>query len=170
MRYKLDGMVNQIEAETADHFENGGQGRIPGGFCTLTCPVYKWEQLFDVVLKSYPSGAADDLGSFEYYAQWKSLPLGPERDTAMRTAFYRLSVSNPAAVQWYCALKLELALHLIVDVLTRQLRSRTTPGLHEAQASLRQVLQEKLGSSFHVDDADLPDLRHFGFVDDYPSS
>ena len=170
MRYKLDGMVNQIEAETADHFENGGQGRIPCGFCTLTCPVYKWEQLFDVVLKSYPSGAADDPGSFEYYAQWKSLPLGPERDTAMRTAFYRLSVSNPAAVQWYCALKLELALHLIVDVLTRQLRSRTTPGLHEAQASLRQVLQEKLGSSVHVDDADLPDLRHFGFVDDYPSS
>ena len=81
-----------------------------------------------------------------------------------------MNVSNPAAVQWYCALKLELALHLIVDVLTRQLRSRTTPGLQEAKASLCQVLQEKLGSAVHVDDADLPDLRYFGLVDDYPTS
>ena len=170
MRQKLDGMVNQIEAEIADQNENGGQGRIPGGFCTLTCPVYKWEQLFDVVLKSYPSGASDDPDAFGFYTQWKSLPLGPERDTAMRTAFYRLSVSNPAAVQWYCSLKLELALHLTVDVLTRQLRSRTTPGLQEAQASLCEVLQGKLGSAVHVDDAGLPDLRHFGFVDDYPTS
>ena len=46
MRQKLEGMVNQIEAETADQSENAGQGRIPGGFCTLTCPVHKWEQLF----------------------------------------------------------------------------------------------------------------------------
>ena len=81
-----------------------------------------------------------------------------------------MNVSNPAAVQWYCALKLELALHLIVDVLTRQLRSQTTPGLQEAQSSLCQVLQERLGSAVHVDDVDLPDLRYFGFVDDYPNS
>ena len=54
MRQKLEGMVNQIEAETADQGENNGQGRIPGGFCTLTCPVYKWEQLFEVALKAYP--------------------------------------------------------------------------------------------------------------------
>ena len=77
---------------------------------------------------------------------------------------------HPAAVQWYCALKLELALHLIVDVLTRQLRSQTTPGLQEAQSSLCQVLQDRLGSAVHVDDVDLPDLRYFGFVDDYPNS
>ena len=170
MRQKLDAMVNQIEAETADQREQGGEGRIPGAFCTLTCPVYKWEQLFDVVLKSYPSGAADDPESCEYYTQWKDLCHGPERDTATRTAFYRLAVSNPAAVQWYCALKLELALHLIVDVLTRQLGSFRTPGLQEARASLRHLLQEKLGSSYHVDDVEPPDLRHFGFVDDYPFS
>ena len=170
MRQKLDGMVNQIEVETDDQNENGGQGRIPGAFCTLTCPVYKWEQLFDVVLKSYSSGGADNPDAHEYYTQWRSLLLGPERDTAMRTAFYRLAVNNPAAVQWYCSLKLELALHLVVDVLTRQLRSGTTPGLQEARASLCQALQEKLGSPVHVDDVDLPDLRYFGFVDDYPSS
>ena len=60
MRQKLEGMVNQIEAETADQGENGGQGRIPGCFCTLTCPVHKLEQLFEVALKSYLSGAVDD--------------------------------------------------------------------------------------------------------------
>ena len=81
MRQKLEGMVNQIEAETADQGENNGQGRIPGGFCTLTCPVYKWEQLFEVALKSYPSGAEDDPNAFEYYAQWKSNPVGAERET-----------------------------------------------------------------------------------------
>ena len=82
----------------------------------------------------------------------------------MRTA------SNPAAVQWYCALKLEWALHLIVDVVSRQLRSVTTPGLREAKASLREVSQEKLGSPVQLDDAHFPDLRYFGFVDDYSSS
>ena len=166
MRQKLDGMVNQIEAETADQNENGGQGRIPGGFCTLTCPVYKWEQLFDVVLKSYPSGSKDDPDAYQHYTQWKSLPFGPQRDGEMRTAFYRLSVSNPAAVQWYCALKLEVSLHLIVDVLTRQLRSLTVPGMQQSQESLCQVLQQKLGRSVRVDDVELPDLREFGFVDD----
>ena len=56
------------------------------------------------------------------------------------------------------------------DVLTRQLRSQTTPGLQEAKASLCQGLQEKLGSAAHVEDADVPNLRYFGFVDDYPTS
>ena len=61
MRQKLEDMVNQIEAGTVDHGENGGQGRIPGGFRTLTSPVYryKWEQLLEVARKSHPSGAKD---------------------------------------------------------------------------------------------------------------
>jgi hypothetical protein len=45
MRQQLEAMVHQKEAETADAGENGGAGRIPAGFCTLTCPVYKWHQL-----------------------------------------------------------------------------------------------------------------------------
>ena len=44
MRQQLEAMVHQIEAETADLGENAGAGRIPAGFCTLTCPVYKWRQ------------------------------------------------------------------------------------------------------------------------------
>ena len=51
MRQQLQAMVHQIEAETADADENGGAGRVPAGFCTLTCPVYKWHQLHDCVLK-----------------------------------------------------------------------------------------------------------------------
>ena len=167
MRQRLDAMVNQIEAETADHKENAGQGRIPAGFCTLTCPVYKWEQLFDVVLRSYPSGDEGDPDAYQHYTQWKSLGIGPERNTAMRTAFYRLSVNNPAAVQWYCALKLELALHLILDVITRQLRSGALPGLQQTKERVLRVLAEKFGKPIDVDDLELPDLENFGFVDDY---
>ena len=84
MRHKLEIMVDQIQAETADQGEIGGQGRIPGGFCTLTCPVYKWEQLCEVALKSYPSGAEGDPNAFEYYVQWKSMPVGAEGIAAMQ--------------------------------------------------------------------------------------
>ena len=74
MRQTLQGMVNQIEAETTDNGENAGAGRIPAGFCTLTCPVYKWEQLFEITLRSCPSGSANDPHAWEYYESWKSLP------------------------------------------------------------------------------------------------
>ena len=52
-------MVHQIEAETADAGENAGAGRILAGFCTLTCPVYKWRQLFDTV-KDYQTSDPRD--------------------------------------------------------------------------------------------------------------
>ena len=83
--------MNQIEAETSDQDENNGQGRMPGSLCTLTCPVHKWEQLFEVALKSYPSGAVDDPNAFEYYAQWKSMPVGAERNAECA----KLSISYP---------------------------------------------------------------------------
>ena len=61
MRQELESMVHQLEAETADAGESAGGGRIPAGFCMLTCAVYKWKQLFDSVLKSYPHGNPQDL-------------------------------------------------------------------------------------------------------------
>ena len=67
-------MVHQIEAETADMGMNDGAGRIPSGFCTLTCAVYKWAQLHETVLKAYPSGDSDSPANREYYTQWKTLP------------------------------------------------------------------------------------------------
>ena len=167
MRQKLDGMVNQIEAETADQKENGGQGRIPGVFCTLTCPVYKWQQLFDVVLQSYPSGSPEDPNAVEHYTTWKTMPFNSERNIAMRQAFYRLSVDNPAVVQWYCSLKLEMALHLVVDLVSRQLKSADVPGFELTKERVRKNLEQKLQTRVSVDDASFPDLRHFGHVDDY---
>ena len=115
MRQELEAMVHQIEAETADAGENGGAGRIPAGFCTLTCPVYKWEQLYEVVLRSYDSGEPE----FERYTRWIGLPDEDERAAAMRTAFYELAVANPGAVAWYCGLKLEMAIGLVRAVLTK---------------------------------------------------
>ena len=74
MRQELEAMVHQLEAETADAGENAGRGRIPGGFCTLTCPVYKWRQLFDTVRKSYPHGDPADPQCAEYDRLWEQQP------------------------------------------------------------------------------------------------
>ena len=95
MRQELEAMVHQVEAETADLGMNGGAGRIPSGFCTLTCAVYKWAQLHETVLRSYPSGPSDNPTYREYYTQWKALPPGPAREVAMKKAYYGLAVHNP---------------------------------------------------------------------------
>ena len=84
MRQQLEAMVHQIEAETADFGMNGGAGRIPSGFCTLTCSVYKWAQLHATLLKAYPSGDADNPACREHYTQWEQLPSGPDREAAMK--------------------------------------------------------------------------------------
>ena len=75
MRQELEAMVHQVEAETADFGMNGGAGRIPSGFCTLTCSVYKWAQLHTTLLKAYPSGDAANPAFREHYTQRESLPL-----------------------------------------------------------------------------------------------
>ena len=111
MRQQLEAMVHQVEAETADAGENAGAGRIPAGFCTLTCPVYKWSQLFDTVLKSYPAGDPEDPQCADFYRGWEKQPPGSARDATMRGSYYQLLVSNPGAVAWYCGLKLEMAVH-----------------------------------------------------------
>ena len=74
MRHQLKAMVHHIEAETADLGMNGGAGRIPSGFCTLTCSVYKWAQLHATLLKAYPSGDPADPAHREHYTQWEALP------------------------------------------------------------------------------------------------
>jgi len=112
MRQEVESMVQQIEAETADIGENGGAGRIPAGFCTLTCAVHKWEQLHETLLKSYPSGNANDPGAREYYTKWKDMDPGSARYSSMKKSFCELAVSNPGATAWYCSLKLEMAVHL----------------------------------------------------------
>ena len=133
MRQELEAMVHQIEAETADLGMNGGAGRIPSGFCTLTCAVYKWAQLHETVLKSYPSGPADDPAYREYYTAWQEESPGPDRESAMKKAYYELAVRNPGDVAWYCGLKLEMDVALTKALLTDQMRSPQVPGLEEAK-------------------------------------
>jgi hypothetical protein len=110
MRQHLEAMVDQIEHETADLGEHHGAGRLPAGFCTLTCQIFKWEQLYKTILKSYST-------SSEEYRAWLAIRATPasgtgSRDVAMKQLFYRLAHSNPGVVAWYCALKLEMGVAL----------------------------------------------------------
>ena len=165
MRQELEAMVHQIEAETADVGMNKGAGRIPSGFCTLTCSVYKWAQLHETVLKGYPSGDSSSPECREYYTKWKELPEGPDREMAMRKAYYQLAVRDPGAVAWYCATKLEMAVSLTAALITHQLQSEDVPGLQDAKDKLAQALSSHIGEDVAVDA--IPDLRFFGQVDDY---
>ena len=168
MRQELESMVHQIEAETADNGENGGAGRVPAGFCTLTCPVYKWHQLHETILKSYPSGAAEDPNARQYYEQWKLEAPGVARDAAMKKAFYELAVINPGAVSWYCSLKLEIAVHLTKVLLTQQMQSPIVPGLDAVKARIESDLRAKLAVDVRFEN--IPDLAHLGFVDAFYAS
>ena len=168
MRQELEAMVHQLEAETADLGMNGGAGRIPSGFCTLTCAVYKWTQLHEKILQSFPSGPADNPAYREYYTKWQAEPPGSARETAMRKSFFELAVQNPGAVAWYCSLKLEMAVHLTKALLTEQLRSGEVPGLEEAKTKLQEELCKRLDVEILVED--LLDLRKFGHVDDFYAS
>ena len=83
----------------------------------------------------------------------------------MQKTYYDLSVNNPGAVAWYCALKLEMLVHLTKALLTEQLRSADVPGLEAAKARLKDELERKLGVEVEVDE--IPDLRDYGLVDDF---
>ena len=89
MRQELGSMLDQKETETADLGENDGAGRLPAGFCMLTCPVYKWEQLHTTILKSYrPEERVPFLVEDESDVSEK------------KNSYYRLAVANPGAVIW----------------------------------------------------------------------
>ena len=121
--------------------------------------------LLFAALAAVPACKTEDPNAFEHYTTWKTMPFNSERNTAMRQAFYRLSIDTPAVVQWYCALKLEMALHLIVDLVTRQLKSADVPGFELTKERVRKNLEKKLQTSVSVDDVSFPGLRHFGHVD-----
>ena len=138
MRQHLEAMVDQIEHETADLGENHGAGRLPAGFCTLTCQIFKWEQLYKTILKSY------DTSSEEYRA-WLDIrgqSPSPAREAAMKKLFYRLAHANPGVVAWYCALKLEMGVALTRNLLTRQLQGSEVPGKAGALDMNRKVRAE----------------------------
>ena len=65
----------------------------------------------------------------------------------MKKTYYQLSVRDPGAVAWYCAVKLEMATALTAALLTEQLQSDGVPGLGDAQ----EKMQAELGSRMGVD-------------------
>ena len=86
----------------------------------------------------------------------------------MKRAYYELAMQNPGAVAWYCALKLEMAVALTKALLTEQMRSEEVPGREDAEAKLAQELQSRVGVEILVEG--VPDLLHYGIVDDYYAS
>ena len=82
----------------------------------------------------------------------------------MRKVYYELSVREPGAVAWYCAVKLEMAVALTKALITEQMRSEVVPGRDEAKTKIAEELGARLGVD--VDVEDVPDLRSFGHVDD----
>ena len=150
MRQELEAMVHQIEAETGDAGENGGAGRIPAGFCTLTCPACKWHQLYETVLKSYPSGAPHDPKARQHYELWKSESPGLARDAAMKKTFYELAVTNPGAVAWYCGFKLEMAVYMTKKLLTQQMQSQDNHFLSPSLITVRPRLTSAFQCLFFI--------------------
>ena len=81
---------------------------------------------------------------------------------------YEVSNVNPGAVAWYCGLKLEMAVHLVMSVLTEALQDPGTPGLTTVRRKMQELLLSKVGED--IDVGELPDLQHLGEVDDFYAS
>ena len=151
MRQLLEAMVDQIEAETADRGENGGRGRMPAGFCALTSAIYKWPQLFNIILRSYSAEEREEFLSFD------APGLPPDKKNEMRQqAFYTAASRNPGVVAWYCAVRLEMAVKLTVALLGRALAGDVVPGEEETIARFQTELRHSLGDSTAVVDISPP--------------
>ena len=160
MRQDLESLVNQKEVETADAGEAQGRGRLPAGFATFsTASVYKWEQLHEVILGSMR------VEERERYAAWRTMPDGPGKEKARRSAYYNAAVSNPGVVSWYCAARLEATVKLACAVIGRQVQSEFVPGATTSREAIRQELAACLGED--VDKDSIATEGNFGEVDDY---
>ena len=136
MRQRLESFVDQKEQETADVNENMGRGRLPAGFCTLTCAIYRWSSLHDIILQSYPQEERAE------YLAWKQIEEQSEREVSKREAYYKLALRNPGVVSWFCALKLETLVHLTSHVVSRNIGGDVIPGKLQAMSALQQELEE----------------------------
>jgi len=125
MRQCLEALVDQKEQETADLNENAGRGRLPAGFCTLTCAVYRWSALHDVILKAYSPEERQE------YLKWRYVEDEEEKECLKRDIYYKLAQKNPGVVAWFCALRLEVLVHLTVQLVSHSLQHDTVPGRSE---------------------------------------
>ena len=112
------------------------------------------------------------LGTHRHdFEKWRALPPGSEeREEAMKKAYYLLAVQNPGVVAWYCGLKLEMAVGLLKQLISRMLQSDVVPGRADARRLLTEELRRKMGCSLEIMDIDFPDLEQYGKVTDYYAS
>ena len=140
MRQRLESMVDQKEAETVEEYETLGRGRLPAAFATLTCSVYKWAQLHDVLLRSYPSAER------QKFETWRTEDAADTRCEKRKEAYYRAALANPGVVEWYCALRLEMSVRLVAALLTQSMQQGADCGTYKD--TLRKELQRYLGDTF----------------------
>lgn len=164
MRQSLEGMVDQKEAETVEEYETLGRGRLPAAFCTLTCAVYKWSQLHEVLLRSYPK--AERLR----FQDWRRARLNDsQRCEKQKEAYYRAALANPGVVEWYCALRLELSVRLLAALVTQTMTCANIPGREAYADLLQQEMRRRLGDTFEQLKFD-ESVAAIGRVDDYWAS
>jgi hypothetical protein len=158
MRQCLESFVDQKEQETADVNENLGRGRLPAGFCTLTCAIYRWSSLHDLILRSYPIEERSE------YLKWKDVAEQSEREVLKRDAYYKLALKNPGIVSWYCAVRLEMLVHLAAHIVSRNIGGDIVPGKAEAMQAMQQELDAVFDPcSITASSADF----QYGKVDDW---
>ena len=165
MRQQLEAMVDQIETETVNDVTQPG-GRLPGAFATLTTAIYKWEELHTAILKSYPKHSQERRD----HELMMAMPPGLQKNEQMHKNYYKLAVSNPAAVAWYCAVRLELMLEMYVAVMSKQLGAEGVKGFKPDQ------LSDAVGKELFRNDAtkelhlDALYVEEYGQVHDYYAS
>ena len=161
MRQRLESMVDQKEAETVEEYETLGRGRLPAAFATLTCSVYKWAQLHDVLLRSYPSAER------QKFEAWRKEDAAETRCEKRKEAYYRAALANPGVVEWYCALRLEMSVRLVAALLTQSMQQAADCGTYKD--TLRKELQRYLGDTFD-ETSFQASFRAMGRVDDFWAS
>jgi hypothetical protein len=116
-RKELEAMVDQVEWETAVFGTNEGKGRIPALFFTFTVQIYKWEQLNRLIRRFY--GLSETVEAEQELLRSKDVKKKAEGRRLRDKRFFQEAADNPAIVEWYVSLKLEMMLHLTRQVINR---------------------------------------------------
>ena len=68
--------------------------------------------------------------------RWKDVAEQSDREVAKRDAYYKLALQNPGIVSWFCALRLEMLVHLTAHIISRNIGGDIVPGKSEATQAM----------------------------------
>jgi hypothetical protein len=98
------------------------------------------------------------------YLSWKDIADQSLREVAKREAYYKLALKNPGVVPWFCALRLDMLVHLTAHIVSRNIGGDIVPGKSDATQATQQELDALFDpSSVTVSSADF----QYGKVDDW---